>query len=131
VGGESTITLTDFVLGYSTDLSSIPTDLEVEEVAGVTQVYLDQYFRENVKSATGITTTLLDHRLKFGSPYEIDYGVQATVADDGSIDKFLEPNLVIAFSGQNQEEYIDLLQELGADNIFCTYRKNLLLLCSG
>lgn len=92
-------------------------------MAGVTQVYLNEYFKDNVDSIKSVTTNVQGNRLVLGSPYQIDYSLKAVVDEtESDIEEELETFLALAFEGENKDNYVAILQDLGLDNIFCKYR---------
>jgi hypothetical protein len=104
-------------------LTWIPTIVEVEDVVVLTRGYVDSVFRSAYNTLVRMDTASIGDKLFLNAPYQINYTSSAVFGLGTSTPSVQELDVTLenAFTGENAEIYISLLQELGPDNIFCKF----------
>jgi hypothetical protein len=123
--------LAPYSIGYSIDLTWIPSIVEVEDVVVLTRGYLDSTFRSAYEDAlVRLDTAAAGDKLFLNAPYQINYTSSAIFNAGAATPTTAELDALLqsAFSGDSAQSYIALLQELGPDNIFCKCLLSLLSL---
>jgi hypothetical protein len=112
---------------YDIDQSRFPLQSEYSTVANITAAYLNDYFLVNFESTSLVVfkdaqTMMISNSFVFGQPVAINYnttlefGPASFVPDQAGLQATLES----AFTGQNLQVYVGILQNLPLGNIFST-----------
>jgi hypothetical protein len=119
-GGQSSVTLTLYQIGYVVSLTYIPSTEEVDGVVNATQQFLSGLFQGLYSNMIGFETTKVSDRLMLNAPYEIVYNSTIDFAPGTAVPSLDELNsqLQTAFTGDAKASYLTLLAELGPENIF-------------
>lgn len=113
--------MTMYQVRYIFDQVVIPSTSEVEAVTTITSSYLSSFFAPRFPELITLETENIDSRFVLMQPYEMNFTSSAIFPEDAmSIPPVAELDLVLmsAFTGNNQNVYIDLLSRLPASNVF-------------
>lgn len=116
------IDLAPYAVGYSILQSSLPTNTEIEVLVMETAAFLDGIFKTDYPEIDRLDTVRTSVDFKLGIPFMVEYKSKAIFppgTDAVPTPVNMEILLMSVFSGANKDRYLEMLQALPPENVFC------------